>query len=83
MSVIAQVLTYVGSPAFVLATGRVPVQVSRTVLLHRAESAALRKGDEDPQGRAGLAIIEALTRREPWYLSLLPGRRSGDSQSGP
>jgi hypothetical protein len=61
------------------------VRVSRAALLHKAGSTALSHGDEDQRREAGLAIVEALTRRErePWYLSLLPGRRSDDSQSGP
>jgi hypothetical protein len=84
MSSITHVLTDFGTPAFVLAAGRVVVQISRTILLHRAESAALSKGDEDPQGRAGLAIIESVNRRErePWYLAGLPWRRPDDG-SGP
>jgi hypothetical protein len=72
----------VGSPAFVLAMGRVAMQMSREVRLHRAESVALREGDEDPRGRAGLAITKALADdNEPWYLKALPWRKSDDGQS--
>jgi len=41
---------------------------------------ALEKGDEDPQGRAGLAIVKMLNDDEPWYLKALPWRRSGDGE---
>ncbi len=58
------------------------IQLSREVRLHRAESVALKKGDDDSQGRAGLAIIDTMTNRErePWYLAALPWRQSGDSE---
>jgi len=55
------------------------MQLSREVRLHRAEYVALKKGDDDPRGRAGLAIIKTLTGDdEPWYLKALPWRKPDD-----
>jgi len=72
----------VGNPALVLAAGRVAIQLSREVRLHRAECVALKKGDDDPRGRAGLAIIKTLTGDdEPWYLKARPWRKPDDGQS--
>lgn len=58
------------------------VHVSRALLLFRAGSTALRQGSEGERGKAGLQIVDALTRREsePWCRAILPGRRSDDSQ---
>ena len=49
-------------------------RVSRAALLHKAGAAALNQGTEDQRRDAGLAIVEALTRRErePWYVAALP-----------
>jgi hypothetical protein len=51
------------------------------VLLYRAGSTALKQGSEDERGKAGLAIVDALTRRdEPWYRAIIKAR---DDQAGP
>ncbi len=81
MAVFTHLLPYVGTPALVLAVGTFAWRVSRAVLLQRAGAAALKHGSKDPHGRAGLEIVEALTREEPWYRSLIPWRRSDDSQT--
>lgn len=79
LSVFIHFLTYVGTPAGILAVAGGLVRVSRAALLHKAGSAALDHGTEDQRRQAGLAIIEALTRREsePWWRAILR-RRSGD-----
>jgi hypothetical protein len=79
---LVHVLAYVGTPAGILAFAGGLVRVSRAALLHKAGSTALSQGTEDQRREAGLAIVAALTRRErePWFLSLLPGRRSDDDQ---
>lgn len=79
LSVFAHLLIYVGTPT--LALGTFAWRVSRAVLLQRAGATALKKGDSDPQGKAGLAIVQELTREsEPWYLAALPWRRPDDGQ---
>jgi hypothetical protein len=78
LSVFTHLLIYIGTPA--LALGTFAWRVSRAVLLYRAGSTALKKGTEDPRGKAGLEIVEELTREsEPWFRAIL-GRRSDDSQ---
>jgi hypothetical protein len=81
---IVHVLTYIGTlTAFVLALGTFAWRVSRAVLLYRAGGAALKHGDKNPRGRAGLEVIKSLTGQdEPWWRAILPWRRSGD-ESGP
>lgn len=82
MSVFTNILTNFGTPASILAFAGGLVRVSRAALLHKAGSAALSQGSEEQRREAGLAIVEALTRRErePWFRALLPGRRSGDDE---
>jgi hypothetical protein len=72
-------IAYVGTPT--LAFGTLAWRVSRAVLLQRAGATALKHGDEDPHGKAGLEIVKALTD-EPWYKAVLPWRRPDDG-SGP
>jgi hypothetical protein len=56
-------------------------RVSRAVLLYRAGAAALKRGDKNPPGRAGLEIVKALTSdSDPWYRVLVPWCKSGDSE---
>lgn len=76
------ILAYVATPAGIIAFAGGVVRVSRAALLHKAGSTALSQGSEDQRREAGLKIVDALTRRErePWFLSLLPGRRSDDDQ---
>ncbi len=80
MSVFAHLLPYVGAlTAFVLALGTLVWRVARARLLQRAGVTALQKGCKDPQGKAGLKIVDALTREsEPWYRAIIPGRKSDD-----
>ena len=79
MSSFTHVLTYVGPPAVLLpALGSFARRVSRAVLLHRAGATALKHGSEDQRREAGLKIVDALTREEPWYRAVWPWRRSGD-----
>lgn len=73
-------LTDVGAPAAIVAVAGGCVRVAREALLHKAASTALDNGDESQRREAGLKIVEALTRREPWWRGLLPGRRSDDDQ---
>lgn len=82
MSVLAHLLPYVGTlTALVLAFGTFAWRVSRARLLGRAGVTALEKGIKDPQGKAALEIVRALTSDdEPWYLAALPWRKSGDGQ---
>ena len=82
LSVFTHILAYVGTPAGILAVAGGLVRVSRAALLRKAASTALDHGTEDQRREAGLKIVDALTRRErePWYLALLPGRRSDDDQ---
>ena len=82
MSELTHILTLAGTPALVLAVAGGLVRVSRAALLHKAGSTALSQGSEDQRREAGLAIVETLTcrEREPWFLSLLAGRRSDDDQ---
>jgi hypothetical protein len=82
MSVFTHVLGDLGTPVFVLALVTGVVRVSRAALLHKAGSTALSQGSEDQRREAGLAIVEALTRRErePWYRALLPGRKPDDGE---
>ena len=77
MSVFTNLLPYLGSPALVVALRGLPWQVSRARLLKRAGDTAIEKGDKDPQGKAALKVVEALTTKEPWYKQLL-GRKSDD-----
>jgi hypothetical protein len=78
LSVFTHLLPYVGSPALVLALGSLAWHVSRARLLKRAGDTALEKGCKDPQGKAGLEIVKALTGDdEPWYRQIL-GRKSDD-----
>ena len=52
-------------------------RVSRAALLYRAGATALKRGNEDPHGKAGLKIVKELTsENEPWYLAILPWRKS-------
>jgi hypothetical protein len=76
------VIAYVGTPtAFILALGTFVWRVSRARLLSRAGSAAIKHGDENPQGRAGLEIVKTLTgENEPWYRAVWPWRRSDDGE---
>lgn len=85
MSVLVHVLAYVGTPAGILAFAGGLVRVSRAALLHKAGTTALSQGTEDQRREAGLAIVEALTRRErePWWREVLPGRSPADGESGP
>jgi hypothetical protein len=77
---IVHILTYVGLPAVILAIGRTAWNISRAKLLQRAGDTALEAGDRNPRGRAGMEIVKALTSdNEPWFLSLLPWRKSDDS----
>ena len=78
MSAFTHVLPYAGTfTALVLALGTLAWRVSRAVLLHRAGSAALKYGNKDPHGRAGLKIVDKLTSdNEPWYRALLPRHKS-------
>ncbi len=79
MSAFIHILT--GNPALILAAAHSAVRVSRSVLLYRAGSTALKQGSEDERGKAGLAIVDALTRRdEPWYRAIIKAR---DDQAGP
>lgn len=80
MFVLIHVLASVGPPAvLLLALGSLAWRVSRAVLLYRAGSAAIKHGDRNPRGRAGLEIIKSLTgENEPWYRAILPWRRSDD-----
>ena len=82
MSAFLHVLPYVGTiTVFVVALGSCAWRVSRAMLLHRAGSAALKHGSDDPHGKAGLKIVKALTSDdEPWYLKALPWRGSGDGE---
>jgi hypothetical protein len=82
MSAFTHFLSSVGAPASILAFAGGLVRVSRAALLHKAGSTALSQGSENQRREAGLAIVEALTRRErePRFLSLLPWRKSGDDQ---
>ena len=78
MSVFTHILAYVGAPAtLLLAFGTLWWRVSRARLLWRAGDTALEKGSEDPQGKAGLEIVKALTGDEPWYRQIL-GRKPDD-----
>jgi len=81
LSAFTHILTYVGTPGLVLALGSFARRVSREVLLHRAETSALKHGTEDPHGKAALKIVKALTD-EPWYRAILPWCRP-DEGSGP
>jgi hypothetical protein len=83
VSAFIRVLASVGTPADILAIAGGLVRVSRAALLHKAGSTALSHGTEDQRREAGLAIIEALTRREsePWYRAILPWRKSGNDES--
>ena len=76
MSVFIKLLPYLGSSAFIAALGGFVWSVSRARLLRRAGDTALEKGCEDPQGKAGLKIVKALTTDEPWYRQIF-GRKSG------
>jgi hypothetical protein len=79
VSSLLHVLNYVGIPACILALGTFAWRVSRAVLLHRAGATALKHGSKDPCGKAGLKIVEALTREsEPWSRAILSWRRSDD-----
>lgn len=72
--------SYVGPPAvLLLAPGVFAWRVSRAVLLYRAGAAALKHGSEDPRGKAGLKIVDALTGAdEPWYRALMWWRKTGE-----
>jgi hypothetical protein len=72
MSASTHVLTYVATlTAFALALGTFTWRVSRAVLLYRAGAAALKHGDKNPRGRAGLEVIKSLTgENEPWYRAI-------------
>jgi len=81
LSVFTHILTYVGTPALVLAFGTSAWRICRAMLLYRAGSAALNQGSDDERRKAGLKIIKVLTSDdEPWYRAILPWRRSGDGQ---
>jgi len=72
-------ISYVDSPALVLALGTFVRRVARAVLLHRAGVAALKHGSEDERREAGLEIVKALTdENEPWYRALPWWRKSGE-----
>lgn len=76
MSALIHALT---TPTIVLATARGLKHVSRSVLLYRAGSTALKRGSEDQRGKAGLEVVDALTRRdEAWYATLIKGWASRD-----
>ncbi len=81
LSVFTFALTCLGPvAAFILALGKARWIVVRARLLDRAGATALEKGIEDPQGKAGLEIVKALTGDdEPWYRRIL-GPRSDDGQ---
>jgi len=78
MSALTHLLPYMGSPALVVALGSLPWRLSRARLLRRAGDTALEKGRKDPQGKAALQVIEALTGDEPWFKQIL-GRKSDSS----
>ena len=83
MSAFLHIFTYVAPlTALVGVIGRTYCKVSRARLLRRAGDTALEKGYSNPQGKAGLQIVDKLVE-EPWYKAILPWRRSGDDQSGP
>jgi hypothetical protein len=80
LSELIRFLPYAGTlTTFVLALGAFLWRRSRARLLDRAGVVALEKGDDDPRGRAGLAIVKMLNDDEPWYRSILPWRRSGET----
>jgi hypothetical protein len=80
LSALPSVLAYIGSSG--LAIGTFSWRVSRAVQLHRAVSAATDKDSGDERRKAGLEIVQGLTRRErePWYRALLPGRKPDDGE---
>lgn len=81
MSVFTHILSIVGTPALLLALGHFAWRVSRAVLLQRAGSVALKRGNEDQRPEAGLKIIDALTgENEPSYWAILPWRKSDDGE---
>jgi hypothetical protein len=80
MSAFTHLLPYVGSPALIVAVAHSAKPAFRSLLLYRAGSTALKRGSEDERGKAGLAIVKALTREEPWYRALIPWRKSGDDE---
>ena len=60
---VVPVLTYVGTPAGILAVAGGVVRVSRAAILHKAANTALSNGDADQRREAGLKIVKELTRR--------------------
>jgi hypothetical protein len=81
MSAFLHILTYVAPlTALVGVIGRTYCKVSRARLLRRAGDTALEKGYSNPQGKAGLQIVDKLTCDEPWYRAILPWGKSGDDQ---
>jgi hypothetical protein len=81
LSELIRVLPCAGTlTTFVLALGTFLWRRSRARLLDRAGIVALEKGDDDPQGRAGLAIVKMLNDDEPWFKAILPWRRSDDGE---
>jgi hypothetical protein len=81
LSALLHVLTYVGTPAVILAIGRIRWIFSRSRLLERAGDTALEAGDKNSRGRAALEIVKSLNGdSEPWYCAILPWRRSDDQR---
>jgi hypothetical protein len=80
VSALLHVLASVGTPADILALSGGLVRISRAALLRQAGSTALSHGTVDQRREAGLAIVEALTRRESerWHRAILPWRKSVD-----